>query len=141
MHKVAQYQVFKDLLKLIKSESDVSIIVPSLLLLVSLLPAIAAKVSPFLSEMFELFNKLCQYKHREGRNLPDISSTHLTVAVYSYFHRLYGMFPCNFLFYMRQQDYDANNYNSVFNGKKFDPTKLFPVVGCISPTTVAYFTK
>ena len=105
------------------------------------MPAIAAKVSPFLSEMFELFNKLCQYKHREGRNLPDISSTHLTVAVYSYFHRLYGMFPCNFLFYMRQQDYDANNYNSVFNGKKFDPTKLFPVVGCISPTAVSYFTK
>ena len=87
-------------------------------MLVSLLPALAAKVSPFLSEMFELFNRLCQYKHKEMRNLPDLSSTHLTVAVYSYFHRLYGMFPCNFLFYMRQQDYDANSYNSVFNGRQ-----------------------
>ena len=45
LHKVAQYQVFRDLLKLIKSESDVTIIVASLLLLVSLLPALAAKVS------------------------------------------------------------------------------------------------
>ena len=45
LHKVAQYQLFRDLMKLIKSESDVTIIVPSLLLLVSILPALAAKVN------------------------------------------------------------------------------------------------
>ena len=32
--------------------------------------------------------------------------------------RLYGMFPCNFLFFMMQQDYDSNSSTSVFNGKK-----------------------
>ena len=116
LHKVAQYPVFRELIKLLKSDSDVTIIVPSLLLLVSLLPALAAKVSSFLQDLFELFNRVCQYKHREERNLPSLSTSHLTVAVYSYFHRLYGMFPCNFLYYMRQQDYESNTHNSVFNG-------------------------
>ena len=45
LHKVAQYQLFRDLLRLIKSECDVTILVPSLLLLVSILPALAAKVN------------------------------------------------------------------------------------------------
>ena len=78
-------------------------------------------MSPFLPEMFELFSRLCQYKYKEERSLQerslqDVSATHLTAAIYSYFHRLYGMFPCNFLFFMRQQDYDHNNHNGVFNG-------------------------
>merc|ERR1719447_1729869 len=77
LHKVAQYQLFRDLLKLIKSESDVTIIVPSLLLLVSILPALAAKVAPFLPEMFELFHRVCQYKYRESSRLGEISATHL----------------------------------------------------------------
>ena len=68
--------------------------------------------------MFELFNRLCLYKFRENSRLPEVSATHLTAALYSYFHRLYGMFPCNFLFFMRQQDYDPASHNSVFNGKE-----------------------
>jgi hypothetical protein len=30
------------------------------------------------------------------------------VGLYSFFHRLYGMFPCNFLSYLRMQYSDSN---------------------------------
>ena len=35
-------------------------------------------------------------------NVPDIYLLHLHVAVYSLFHRLYGMYPCHFLTYLRK---------------------------------------
>lgn len=39
---------------------------------------------------------------------------HLQVGVYSLFHRLYGMFPCNFLAYLRSyyggRDYKEENF-------------------------------
>ena len=31
--------------------------------------------------------------------------------------RLYGMFPCNFLSFMRQQDYESSSCSNIFNGK------------------------
>ena len=91
-------------------------------------------MAPLLSELFEAFHRLCVYKHKENSNLSELSSTHLMVALYSYFHRsrcpsfqphhlltivflfrLYGMFPCNFLSSLRQQDYDTS-CSGVFTG-------------------------
>ena len=43
--------------------------------------------SPFLSEMFEVFNRLCLFKYKETSKLSEICSTHLMVAIYAFFHR------------------------------------------------------
>ena len=117
LHRVAQHQLIKDLLRLLKTETDVVVLVPSLLVLVSLLPAVSAKLSNFLSELFEVFSRLCLYKWRDSCTMSDLSSTHLTVALYAYFQRLYGMIPCNFLYYMRQQYHDTSHCSgsSVFS--------------------------
>ena len=45
LHKVSGHQIFKELVKLVKTEMDVSILVPALLVLVSLLPIVAHKVN------------------------------------------------------------------------------------------------
>jgi len=108
LHRVAQHQLFKDLLKLIKIESDVVVVVPSLLVLVSLLPTVSAKLANFLTELFDIFIRLCTYKWKEGPKMPELSCTHLMVAIYAYFQRLYGMFPCNFLYFLRQQFLDTS---------------------------------
>ncbi len=34
-------------------------------------------------------------------HIPDIYLLHLQVGAYSLFHRLYGMYPCNLLTYLR----------------------------------------
>ena len=44
LHRVSNHQMFKELVKLIKTEMDVTILVPALLVLVSLLPIVAHKV-------------------------------------------------------------------------------------------------
>ena len=44
LHRVAQHQLIKDLLRLLKTETDVVVLVPSLLVLVSRLPAVSAKL-------------------------------------------------------------------------------------------------
>ena len=110
LHRVSSHQIFKELVKLIKTEMDVSILVPALLVLVSLLPIVAHKVnlndliiqkdncfgnssylsfkvSNFLTDLFETFHRLCVYKHKEKSNLSELSSTHLMVAIYALFNR------------------------------------------------------
>ena len=116
LHRVAQHQLIKDLLRLLKTETDVVVLVPSLLVLVSLLPAVAAKMGNILTELFEVFSRLCTFKWKDSSHMSDLSCTHLTVAIYAYFQRLYGMFPCNFLSYMRQQylDTSLSTGSSVF---------------------------
>jgi hypothetical protein len=56
---------------------------------------LTAKLSNYLSELFEVFNRLC---------------------LYAYFQRVYIMFPRNFLAYMRQQylDTSVSSDSSVF---------------------------
>lgn len=49
-------------------------------------------------------------------NIPDVYLTHLQVAVYSLFHRLYGMYPCHFLTYLR------NIYTKADNQQAFKET-------------------
>ena len=38
---------------------------------------------------------------------------HVQVGLYAFFHRLYGMYPCNFLSYLRQQYAESNKDNQL----------------------------
>ena len=108
LHKVAQHPVFLHLLKLLRTETDLSVVVPGLLVLLSLLPAVSAKLGHHLAELFEVFGRLAVFSWREGAALPLLSGQHLRVALYAFFHRLYGMFPCNFLSWLRTQYPESN---------------------------------
>lgn len=101
LYRIAQHAIFKELLKVLKTENEVVLLMTGLLALLSLLPAIPAKISPFLADLFEVFGRLASFKH--STDLPELHSVHLHVGLYAFFHRLYGMFPCNFLSWMRQQ--------------------------------------
>ena len=58
LHRVSNHQMFKELVKLIKTEMDVTILVPALLLLVSLLPIVAHKVKYLYKNKFVYVIKL-----------------------------------------------------------------------------------
>ena len=119
LHRVAQHSLLRELLRLLRQEGEVVVLVPAILVLASLLPALAAKIGQerdAFPELFTVFSRLCQYKYREAAGASELYAGHLTVALYSYFHRLYGMFPCNFLSHLRQHYYDTNTSpNSVFS--------------------------
>jgi len=115
LHKVVQHPVFHQLVKLLRVEVELGAVVPALLLLTSLLPAVSAKLSPHLPDLFEVFGRLAAVSWREAGGGSQLAGSHLAVGLYAYFHRLYGMFPCNFLSWLRNQYPDTSTAaSSIF---------------------------
>ncbi|CAK9803346.1 TSC1 [Anthophora plagiata] len=121
LYKLAGHTLFRDLLKLLKIEADTLSLMSALLLLVMLLPMLPAALGPYLSEIFEVFGRLASYYYHQSSSVfsspMHFTSTtitgaidknhlyllHLQVGLYSLFHRLYAMYPCNFISYLKQQ--------------------------------------
>ena len=60
----------------------------------------------FWTHFLIIFLFWCRYQSIKG--LPEVQQVHVQVGLYSFFHLLYGMFPCNFLSYLRVH-YSENN--------------------------------
>ncbi|KAK9300882.1 hypothetical protein QLX08_006587 [Tetragonisca angustula] len=123
LYKLASHTLFRDLLKLLKMEVDMLSLMSALLLLVMLLPMLPAALGPYLSEIFEVFGRLVSYYYHHQSSSVFSSPMHFTSAtgtidknhlyllhlqmgLYSLFHRLYAMYPCNFISYLKQQQRD-----------------------------------
>ncbi|XP_070531599.1 hamartin-like [Ptychodera flava] len=103
LHKIVHTQLFNSLLDCIKSDVDIPAVMSSVLIITTLLPIIPSFVGPYLNHIFEGFSRLASWKLQPPGIVPDVYIIHLQVAVYSMFHRLYGMYPCNFLSYLRER--------------------------------------
>ncbi|XP_015607620.1 hamartin [Cephus cinctus] len=120
LYKLASHALFRELLKLLKVAGDMLSLMSALLLLVTLLPMLPAALGPYLQEIFEVFGRLASYHHHQSSffssstSLSSVSCSgnmdkdhlyllHLQVGLYNLFHRLYAMYPCNFIAYLRQQ--------------------------------------
>ncbi|XP_011314218.1 hamartin [Fopius arisanus] len=115
LYKLANHPLFRELLKLLKVDSEALSLMSGLLLLVTLLPMLPAALGPYLHEIFEVFGRLASYYHFQSSNLASTIGSgnsmdkdqlyllHLQVGLYSLFHRLYAMYPCNFIAYLKQQ--------------------------------------
>ena len=53
--------------------------------------------------MFFFFSRLAAWNTNNPNKLPEDHLIHLQVSLHSLFHRLYGMYPCNFLSYLRSE--------------------------------------
>ncbi|XP_052092661.1 hamartin-like isoform X3 [Mytilus californianus] len=108
--KIISQSVFGALMKCLKNETDVPILMTGVMSLTVLLPSIPTYLGHQLSTIFEVFSHLMTFSHKKpgspsargtAGNVPDVYLLHLQVALYSLFHRLYGMFPYTFLAYLR----------------------------------------
>ena len=105
---MSQHSLLKDLLKVLQKEDDVVMVTTALLDLVALLPAVPSNVDKCLYEVFDVFRDIARWRTAQSvgggdSQLPEIQVAHVQVALFALFHRLYGMFPCNFLSYLRTQ--------------------------------------
>uniref|UniRef100_A0A4W6FBN2 TSC complex subunit 1b n=1 Tax=Lates calcarifer TaxID=8187 RepID=A0A4W6FBN2_LATCA len=89
IHKIARYPLLLSLLKCLKTDTDVVVLITGVLVLITLLPMIPQAGKQHLWEYFDIFGRL------------EVYLIHLHASVYSLFHRLYGMYPCNFVSYLR----------------------------------------
>uniref|UniRef100_A0AAY5EFK6 TSC complex subunit 1a n=1 Tax=Electrophorus electricus TaxID=8005 RepID=A0AAY5EFK6_ELEEL len=101
IHRIARFPLLTSLLKCLKSESDVLVLITGVLVLIVLLPVIpqTGKQLPF--ECFDIFGRLAAWNQRNPGHAQGVYAVHLHASVYSLFHRLYGMYPCNFVSYLR----------------------------------------
>lgn len=115
LHKIANHPLMGIFLKILKTEMDIPTLMNALLVLVTLLPIIPSLISSHITNIFEIFSRLAAWNtNKPAGNVPDIHILHLQVGVYALFHRLYGMYPCNFLSYLRSH-YGNREHLLVFS--------------------------
>lgn len=120
LHKIEKHRLIKNVFKLLtviwplkdlcysilynffnplQHEKDIVPLMCALLCIITLLPIIPNSVPNFLHDLFEVFGHLASWKLQNPR-LPDEKLVHLQLGLQMLFHRLYGMYPCNFLGYL-----------------------------------------
>ncbi|XP_049827317.1 hamartin isoform X4 [Schistocerca gregaria] len=128
--KITNHSLFKDILKLLKVETDILPLMSALLVLIVLLPMIPALLGPYLQDIFEVFSRLAAWNTNNPNKLPAEHLLHLQISLYFLFHRLYGMYPCNFLGYLRSQ-YSQRDNLVVFSHTikpMLDTVKMHPLL-------------
>uniref|UniRef100_A0A3Q3IPS8 TSC complex subunit 1b n=1 Tax=Monopterus albus TaxID=43700 RepID=A0A3Q3IPS8_MONAL len=100
IHKIARYPLLLSLLKCLKTDTDVVVLITGVLVLITLLPMIPQAGKQHLWEYFDIFGRLASW-NLKNPHVSEVYLIHLHASVYSLFHRLYGMYPCNFVSYLR----------------------------------------
>ncbi|XP_071948076.1 hamartin-like [Antedon mediterranea] len=114
LYTIFKAPVFPSFIKLLKVETSVPVLMSGVLSITTLLPIYPSLVSPYLNDIFLLFSRLAAWNIRKPGNVPEIYMLHLNVAVYGLFHRLYGMYPCNFVDYLKYSYKDkTKEFNKV----------------------------
>ncbi|XP_008335850.2 hamartin-like isoform X2 [Cynoglossus semilaevis] len=101
VHHISRSALLPSLLRCLKTDSDVVVLITAVLVLVTLLPMIPQAGKQHIYDFFDVFGRLASWSYRNPAQSPVVHLVHLHAGVYSLFHRLYGMFPCNFISYLR----------------------------------------
>ncbi|KAI3372178.1 hypothetical protein L3Q82_007033 [Scortum barcoo] len=83
------------------TDTDVVILITGVLVLITLLPMIPQAGKQHIYDFFDVYGRLASWSYKNPGHVPVVHLVHLHAGVYSLFHRLYGMFPCNFISYLR----------------------------------------
>ncbi|KAM8885630.1 hamartin-like isoform 2-T2 [Spinachia spinachia] len=101
VHHVSRSALLPSLLRCLKTETDVVVLITGVLVLITLLPMMPQAGKQHIYDFFDVFGRLVSWSHKNPGHGPVEHLVHLHAGVYSLFHRLYGMFPCNFISYLR----------------------------------------
>lgn len=81
----------------------------ALLCIIVLLPIIPSLMSAFFQDLFEAFSHLASWNCMNPSKLSHDLLVHLQIGLYTLFHRLYGMYPCNFIAFLRLEYINKEN--------------------------------
>uniref|UniRef100_A0A1S4GIP0 Uncharacterized protein n=1 Tax=Anopheles gambiae TaxID=7165 RepID=A0A1S4GIP0_ANOGA len=112
LYKVGNHQLVKEVLKLSKVEKDITSLINAVLCIIDLLPVIPLAMGSFVQDLFDVFNYLATWNQNES-HLPEYQLIHLQFGLYELFTRLYGMYPCNFVAFLKQE-YSSTGRQAVF---------------------------
>uniref|UniRef100_A0A4W5LC08 TSC complex subunit 1a n=1 Tax=Hucho hucho TaxID=62062 RepID=A0A4W5LC08_9TELE len=112
MHKITRFPLLTSLLKCLKTDSDVVVLITGVLVLITLLPVIPQAGKQHIYDFFDIFGRLASWSLKNPGHVHGVYLIHLHASVYSLFHRLYGMYPCNFVSYLRSHYSMKENVNT-----------------------------
>lgn len=102
LYHIGNTPLFSDIIKCVKFDTDVPVLMTALTILSALLPVLPKHTIQYLQDFFEIFGRVATFCCQKPGNVPEIFLLHLQASLYAFFHRLYGIFPCNFLNFLRK---------------------------------------
>lgn len=102
LHHIGHTPLFTDIIKCVKFDTDVPVLMTALTILSALLPVLPKHTIQYLADFFEIFGRVATFCCQKPGNVPEIFLLHLQASLYAFFHRLYGIYPCNFLNFLRK---------------------------------------
>uniref|UniRef100_A0A4W2HJA1 TSC complex subunit 1 n=1 Tax=Bos indicus x Bos taurus TaxID=30522 RepID=A0A4W2HJA1_BOBOX len=84
-----------------KMDTDVIVLTTGVLVLITMLPMIPQSGKQHLHDFFDIFGRLSSWCLKKPGHVTEVYLVHLHASVYALFHRLYGMYPCNFVSFLR----------------------------------------
>uniref|UniRef100_A0A8C5VCF9 TSC complex subunit 1 n=1 Tax=Microcebus murinus TaxID=30608 RepID=A0A8C5VCF9_MICMU len=84
-----------------KMDTDVVVLTTGVLVLITMLPMIPQSGKQHLLDFFDIFGRLSSWCLKKPGHVAEVYLVHLHASVYALFHRLYGMYPCNFVSFLR----------------------------------------
>lgn len=103
LYKVGNHQLVKEVLKMSKMEKEIIPLINAVLCIIDLLPVIPLVMGGFVNELFDIFNYLATFDRNTSVKLPEDQLIHMQFVMYELFNRLYGMYPCNFVTYLKSE--------------------------------------
>lgn len=129
LRKFVNHGAMRELLNCLHNEDDVPVTVSGIMVLVMLLPALPLEMGhSHLTNILDIFCRLLRWSPK--REQDEGFQPFLQVAVYSLFHRLYALYPCHFLTYLRNNFSKPNSSNCFFTTLKpmMEKVRLHPLL-------------
>ncbi|XP_042217211.1 hamartin-like [Homarus americanus] len=129
LRKFLQHGAMRELLHVLLTDEDVPVLVGAVMVVVVLLPALPLEMGRMhLSAVLDIFCRLVRWTPKKEHD--EAFQPFLQVAVYSLFHRLYALYPCNFLTCLRNSFSKPNSSACFFNTLKpmMEKVRLHPLL-------------
>lgn len=101
LYRVVNHRLFREMLNIVKTERNINTTLHGLFCITILLPIIPALMNDYLQDLFTIFLFLANWKATNSPELCGNQPVYLQTGIERLFQRLYGMYPCNFMAYLR----------------------------------------
>lgn len=101
LYRVTHHRLFRDMLNVVKTERNITTTLNGLFCIVILLPIIPGQMNEHLPDLFTIFIILANWKATNTPELIGNQPVYLQNGIERLFQRLYGMYPCNFFAFLR----------------------------------------
>ena len=107
LRKLPRHSVLKELLSMLLQSYDVTVMVAGMMVLVVILPILPYEMAhSHLGTILEIFWSMMRWTPKQDQDFN--LKPYMQIAVYSLFHRLYALYPCNLLNFMRNNTLEQN---------------------------------